>query len=590
MKKTFFARWLLIASALVLSLSISIFAYAPEVRDIDANVVLHSDGSASVTQVWDVTVASGTEWYLVQNNMGDMEISNLSVTDENGVTFQDATPWDVDGSIEEKAGKSGISATGGGYELCWGVGSMGEHKYTVSYTMTNFLKGYSDFDGFNVRLVNDELSSAPLHTKVTISSETGPFTEDTGIWAFGFAGTIYLEDGKIVAESSENLSPSSHITIMAQFPKGVFTPSSTRSTEFAEVREEALAGSDYDPSNDDISHGSYVPHEQTLWDRFLNFVSNPLFLSIFVFFIIGLCNVKFKKTNRDTSYRVNEKTLDYCREIPFDGDIVQTYSALKMAGKSSDDNTLIGAFLLRWIKGGNVRIEERESRGFLGMGKKMEASVVLVSRPAVGGNTAGELYDMLLEASGGDGILQSNELQNWCKSNYSQLDGWLESADGAGSRALNASGIIADIKSKVFFGLIPVTRTSFTEKGTETMNKVLGFKKYLHEFTIINERKPVEVQLWDDYLVYANVFGIAEQVTKDFNDLYPTYFEPQTGVGNYYNSYFTVMLIHDMTRAANAGVRAGHSESTTRSAGGGGFSSFGGGGGFSGGGSGGGSR
>ena len=39
-------------------------AYEPEIRDIDVRLDLQPDGTALVTETWDVTVASGTEWYL----------------------------------------------------------------------------------------------------------------------------------------------------------------------------------------------------------------------------------------------------------------------------------------------------------------------------------------------------------------------------------------------------------------------------------------------------------------------------------------------------------------------------------------------
>lgn len=98
------------------------------------------------------------------------------------------------------------------------------------------------------------------------------------------------------------------------------------------------------------------------------------------------------------------------------------------------------------------------------------------------------------------------------------------------------------------------------------------------------------MQLWDEYLVFANIFGIAEQVAKEFKELYPKYFEMQQDGYSNFDTYYTIMLINRMSHAATSGVSAGHSAAMSRSSGGGGSSSFGGGGGFSGGGSGGGSR
>lgn len=591
MKKGLLARLLALTAALFGALCLNIFAFSPQVRDIDITVALSPDGSAHITQTWDVTVASGTEWYLIQNNMGDMEISNLQVTDENGTVFQDASPWNVDATIDEKREKSGINITDSGYELCWGVGSMGKHTYTVSYNVTNFVKAYSDFSGFNVRLINDELTSAPEHIKVTIVRADGlPFAaEDTAMWAFGFdGGSIYLEtDGKIVAESHEPLEYSSHVTIMCRFAPGVFAPTSVRNESFSVLENAALEGSDYTEDNDDAEHGSYVPDApRSSLSRFFSTIA-PFFFLMLGSIIVAL--LAKAGSNGSISYKVSEKDLPYSREIPYKGDLIKTFSALSSIGKLAEDNSIIGSYLLRWIKAGNVVIEEHEKKGFLGIGGGMEPSIVLRQEPAATGAEQ-ELYSILCRAAGSDGILQSRELQNWSKSHYKTLETWNESAKEQGSQALYSAGEFELVKTRVFFGLFPSDKLMFTAIGKQNIDSALGFKKYLLDFTIINERAPAEVHLWDEYLVFASLFGIADKVAKDFKKLYPAYFEVQQSGVSTFDTYYSLMLINRMSRAVTSGISAAHTAESSRSSGGGGFSSFGGGGGFSGGGSGGGSR
>ena len=43
---------------------------AADIREIAIDVVFDSDGSARVTERWDVDVDSGTEWYLAKYNLG----------------------------------------------------------------------------------------------------------------------------------------------------------------------------------------------------------------------------------------------------------------------------------------------------------------------------------------------------------------------------------------------------------------------------------------------------------------------------------------------------------------------------------------
>lgn len=37
----------------------------------------------------------------------------------------------------------------------------------------------------------------------------------------------------------------------------------------------------------------------------------------------------------------------------------------------------------------------------------------------------------------------------------------------------------------------------------------------------MKDKEPIEVHLWQDYLIFAQMFGIAKKVAKQFKDFYP---------------------------------------------------------------------
>ena len=58
------------------------------VDSLRIDVLLREDGSASVTECWDIDVRGEiTEWYLVEGNLGRMEILDLKVSDETGTEY-----------------------------------------------------------------------------------------------------------------------------------------------------------------------------------------------------------------------------------------------------------------------------------------------------------------------------------------------------------------------------------------------------------------------------------------------------------------------------------------------------------------------
>lgn len=108
---------------------------AQEIRDMDIRVEVGRDGSATVTTDWDVTVTSGTEWYIPVGNLGPMKVTSLKVS-EGGKTFVDeGFNWDSGRSLEQKKGRSGLVRKSDGVELCWGQGSLGDHKWRSGATL-----------------------------------------------------------------------------------------------------------------------------------------------------------------------------------------------------------------------------------------------------------------------------------------------------------------------------------------------------------------------------------------------------------------------------------------------------------------------
>lgn len=61
----------------------------------------------------------------------------------------------------------------------------------------------------------------------------------------------------------------------------------------------------------------------------------------------------------------------------------------------------------------------------------------------------------------------------------------------------------------------------FSSKGEQMANEILGSYRFFRDFTIINERGKVEIGLWEDYLVMATIYNMAEKVEIDLEDIMP---------------------------------------------------------------------
>ena len=136
------------------------------------------------------------------------------------------------------------------------------------------------------------------------------------------------------------------------------------------------------------------------------------------------------------------------------------------------------------------------------------------------------------------------------------------------------------------------TKTSISKykDREEDVRQLFGLRKFLKEFTLLDERGVDEVKLWKDYMVYATLFGIADRVIKEMKKVNPEYFNMDQ-VANQMADNMTLPLIYSTLHRSTSSAVASKAAREHRSSGGGGHSSWGGGGGgFSGGGGGGGVR
>ncbi|MDO7786753.1 DUF2207 domain-containing protein [Desulforamulus aquiferis] len=138
---------LILCFFLLFALALPAFA-GNQVHTIDIQAVLYEDGSVHITQNWEGRFEEGTESYIPMNAPDYLTISELTVSDQNGI-YDTVPDWNIDWSFEEKARRCGIHDTDSGYEICFGISRYGQNRYTIEYKLDNVVGGYADKDGVN---------------------------------------------------------------------------------------------------------------------------------------------------------------------------------------------------------------------------------------------------------------------------------------------------------------------------------------------------------------------------------------------------------------------------------------------------------
>ena len=501
--------------------------------------------------------AEGTECYIGIGVPEGSEVRDLQVTDETGLAYENVGRWDIDQSRRWKTGKCGIVTKHGGYELCWGLGDSGERTYVTSYTYTNLIHAHPDADAIRHVFLDAGVSPKPDEAHVTIEAEDSVMltAENSGVWGFRFGGELGFDDGKIVAYNTEPFGSSGALYVMCRFDKGLFEPAVSDEDTFEHKKELAFEGSDYVGDDDEWTMSDTL----TLLALVVGFFIVPIVGAIWYFVYVWRAR---KKVNKD---------LLWFRDIPMNGNLQQTNDVLNAYKYfNTDYNNLLSACILKLINMGAISIEKRGEGEKSGKSKDM---FVIHELPDAGDQPLllRKIHTIFKNAAGDDTVLEPRELKNFMRSSHN------ESITDSFIDTLHTKTGISKYKDRL-----------------DEVRQVFGLKKFLKEFSLLDERHVGEVSLWKDYMIYATLFGIADQVIKDMKKINPEYFNMDQLAAQMANESTLSTIystLHSSTSRAVANKAARESARQARASGHGGRSSWGGGGGgFSGGGFGGGVR
>lgn len=574
--KRFFKIFLLFAFCFII-FGFTKTVQANSIEKISMDIYIDKDGDASVTEVWNCQASSGTEVYHPYYNLGKSKITNLTVSD-SGVDYQTLSSWSTSGSLQSKAQKCGINKVSNGVELCWGISNYGSHTYTVKYTITNFIADLNDSQMIYWTLIPYDFSNYISDVYIKIHADEA-FPDTTPVWGYGnYGGTAYVYDGYIEMQPQNGLGTDEYMTVLVQFPKGTFNANNSLNHDFDYYYEMAEDGAEHYENNDS---NLFVTIIEVIFQ-----IAMVLFVPTIILIVIvtsGQGNGRSSVLHKPSNTKFSKKDIEYFRDIPCNNDIFRAFYVGYNYNILKRDSYLLGAIILKWIKDSVVKVEHKESSKVF---KKDDISIIFntSSLQNFESKKEKEIFDILYSASK-DGVLENNEFKDWCELHYKTVFNWFDDIlDEQRDKLVNENLIIHEEKTILKF-FVKHKYSSTPELRQEALN-LAGLKKYLKEYTLIKNREPIEVNLFENYLIFAQLMGIADKVAKDFKNLYPDIIEQSD-----FDSYNNIAFVNTWASNGMTYVLSAKSKAEGYSSGGGGFSSGGGGGGsFGGGGGGGGFR
>lgn len=477
------------------------------------DVYIDDNGHAKVTEVWKSYLNQGTEGYRAFK-LKNEEITNFTVKDDKDVYYEYVQNWDTSLSFSDKAYKCGIHNTNNEVELCWGISEYGSRTYTLNYDINNFVTQYTDTQGIYFNFL--DLDQPVGNAKITIHSNYNFSLENSKIWMIGNNGNINFENNSIVLNSNGILSSSQYMIGLIKFENNLFTTKKYSSNSFADVYNSIIRPVSQNKVQERSGNNNYFDY---------------FYLLIVVCFAALIRFLKKNKKINDENegscceYTKEISKIEYYSDIPCNKDLFYAYwlcYEYDIVIKDILEQGIISSVLLKWIKEKKVTIAKTKGNIFVSSKYAIDLSHI----DSLDNEIENKLLEILKKAANFDKKLDARNFGKWCKRKNSELNDWFNYILTYEKEKLETAQLIIKIEheNNVAFG---IKYKTYEEKNSDILKnesiKLEGLKKFLSDFSKISTNEIKDFQLLCDYMIFAHLLGIEEEVEFQIKKLYPKF-------------------------------------------------------------------
>lgn len=599
-------------------------------KNLDFTAQINEDGSMDVVETWDINISDTNTLYKTFkiDKTKYSGISNIFVQDITSGTNKNFKKSDIWKYHLDKGHYFGGINNNNEYEIAWGVSidTTTRKQYLIRYTVKDVIKKYNDCAELYWQFVGSEFEiSADSITGIIKLPNKVSNKDELKVWGHTeyLNGEIYVTDLDIVEFNVNKYKSGNFVEVRIAMPTYVMSKLENTSN---------------------INKIDSIIEQETKWaneanarrDRRNKNFKLLILATILVNTSIGIMfSKKIKKNKQFLEKNPNilpEQQLEYYRELPDKEETpLEAVFILKTGYKQSCLPNVFSATILNFALKGYIRIEQE--------GKTIKILLNKIKTDELTGDEKKVLE--ILRAASNNNELTMAELEKYIKNYPSKLMNLNSTFEKVSKTQASEKGkfdtnrfnkqivyaeknvgyiflliiiitasiftigyayknvqsmlITCTIISLAFFIVVTIINlilnikittsfNGFTQKGINEQEQWKAFKKYMEDFSYLNEKEVPQLVLWEKYLVFATAFGIADKVLKQLKVKYPELNDPDT--------IHSMILFNSMysSNGFNTGFINSISSSTSRmysstySSGSGGGGGFSGGGGFGGGG------
>lgn len=594
-------------------------------KNLNYDVTLNTDGSANIVEIWKISIEDTNTLFKTfeVDKSKYKEITDVKVEEiksSGNVNFKKINQYKY--HVDKNCYYALMNK--GNFEIAWGAHAEDTTKtYKISYKVVDAVKNYNDCSEFYWQFISNKSEIPANYIKGIINLPKEVLQEDDlKVWAHGpLNGNIRkLSKGKVEFEV-EDLEENTMLEARVVTPNSIFSLNenikSQNQLDTILMQEQKWA----DEANDKRQKIIEERENMKLLVKIMFIILNVIGLIVAVVIIRKI--KKYKEALKNAP-QIENKHYDYYRDIPYENETPANTAFVyyfKNTGLQYNMSKIVSATILDLCMKKYISFE-------VGTGKKDEIIINLEKENAYElPKDETIIYELLQKVPEKQtNSFTMKEFEKYVKKHGTSVYKIFERIEKIAKEEQINNGnydkelinkhtyysglgigyifllivsipimwlnIIPSIIASIYCFKLSSKYNTLTQKGVEEKSQLIGLKRYMEDFSMIKDKEVPELILWEKYLVYATVFGIAERVLKQLKIVYPQIADP-----NYFNdgySYMYLMYSHSLTNSfintLNHSVATSYNSASTSyqatnfssgTGGGGGFSS---GGGFGGGG------
>lgn len=533
---------------------------------------INEDGSMDVVETWNIDISETNTLYKtfkIDTNKysGLKDISVKEITGGKNRQFTESKYWKY--HMDKNYYFGGINQNEE-YEIAWGVGldnSSDTRVYQISYTVTDVIKKYGDCAELYWKFVGEdfEVNANKITGKIKLPKPVQS-KEELRVWGHTeyLNGEIYVTDLSTIDFNLNNYKSGNFVEVRLLTPTYVF-----QNLEYNSNKDKIL-----EIVEDEEKWTAEANRKREKRDNTMKIVSGAISA---VITIIGLWVAtkinKYKKELEKNKKIVPDIDLDYYRELP--DETATPAEACFVLNGTQDVSKILSATILDLTLKGYLKAEQIDKKINIEVLEKDRTSLAedekqvleLIEKVRKSKST-GQMENTVITVKDLEKYIEKhpssfenvkNKLEKIAKDKaqekgkfdkkvYKQSEKYVAKSIGYSfipiSVAFAMIGTIAYIVgyvdsmikyiliSGIFTIVISIINiimcsilasrfNGFTQKGVNEKEQWKAFKKYMEDFSLLDEKEVPQLVIWEKYLVYATAFGIAEKVIKQLKIKYP---------------------------------------------------------------------